>query len=299
MSGDGDDRGSSRFGGAWTERKLATLRKYLQAFTTALKKKPNAGSPFELWYVDAFAGSGHRAELRHGGPALFSDDIEAVGLRKGSVQIALETAPRFHRFLFIDRDEECCTALRRLTAERGELKEDVEIRCGDANVELEELCAESWRARRAVVFLDPFATEVHWSTLEAIAKTRAMDTWILFPLMAVNRMLTTRGKIPGSWSKRIDDVFGTPGWRDRIYAQRPSIGLFGQDETELFKRRIEEIGKYFLERLKGIFAGVAERTKILTNSTNSPLFLLCFAAASPSGAKTAIKIANDLMKGID
>ena len=41
------------FGGEWTREKLDILAAYLDAYTTALKNQP-----FNLWYVDAFAGSG-------------------------------------------------------------------------------------------------------------------------------------------------------------------------------------------------------------------------------------------------
>jgi hypothetical protein len=32
------------------------------------------------------------------------------------------------------------------------------------------------------------------------------------------------------------------------------------------------------------------------NSKNNPLYLLCFASGNPMGAKTAIKIAQDILK---
>ena len=41
------------FGGPWTNDKLEILRRYLDAYTTALKNQP-----FNLIYVDAFAGGG-------------------------------------------------------------------------------------------------------------------------------------------------------------------------------------------------------------------------------------------------
>jgi hypothetical protein len=50
-------------------------------------------------------------------------------------------------------------------------------------------------------------------------------------------------------------------------------------------------------RLKTIFAKVAENPLPLRNSTNTPLYLLCFAAGNPKGATTAVKIAQDILKG--
>lgn len=43
------------FGGGWTKQKLKVLRKYLSAYTTALKRQP-----FKTAYIDAFAGTGYR-----------------------------------------------------------------------------------------------------------------------------------------------------------------------------------------------------------------------------------------------
>jgi len=50
-------------------------------------------------------------------------------------------------------------------------------------------------------------------------------------------------------------------------------------------------------RLKTVFARVAENPLALRNSTNTPLYLLCFAAGNPKGAATAVKIAGDILKG--
>jgi len=43
-----------KFGGDWTQEKLARIRSYLGAYTTVLKKQP-----FKLIYIDAFAGTGY------------------------------------------------------------------------------------------------------------------------------------------------------------------------------------------------------------------------------------------------
>ena len=55
-------RQAQMFGGDWTEEKLDMLRKYLRAYTTALKRQP-----FGLMYIDAFAGSGYRQAKQSGG----------------------------------------------------------------------------------------------------------------------------------------------------------------------------------------------------------------------------------------
>ena len=45
--------------------------------------------------------------------------------------------------------------------------------------------------------------QVQWDTMKAIAETKAIDLWILFPLgVAVNRLLKKDGNIEDSWRLR-------------------------------------------------------------------------------------------------
>ncbi len=50
-----------------------------------------------------------------------------------------------------------------------------------------------------MVFLDPYGMQVEWSTIEALAATKAIDLWYLFPLgVGVARLLTHRWRYPRS-----------------------------------------------------------------------------------------------------
>jgi len=66
-------------------------------------------------------------------------------------------------------------------------------------------------------FLDPFGMSVEWDVIELVAKTKAIDLWILFPIFAVNRMLVRGKKPPESWKKRLTMVFGTEDWEREFY----------------------------------------------------------------------------------
>lgn len=44
------------FGGPWTILKIEILKKYLSAFTSALKYQPSPENPFDLIYIDARNG---------------------------------------------------------------------------------------------------------------------------------------------------------------------------------------------------------------------------------------------------
>jgi len=99
-----------RFGGDWTDEKLAVIAHYLASYTTALKDKPSKEHPFRKGYIDAFAGTGYRF-ARHEDEAgdsqapLLPDlaEKEPQALLDGSARIALKTEPRFDRYVFADR----------------------------------------------------------------------------------------------------------------------------------------------------------------------------------------------------
>jgi len=183
-----------------------------------------------------------------------------------------------------------------LKQEFPELATRISIRQVDANSEIAKLCEKDWSSHRAVLFLDPYGMQVEWTTIRAIAKTRAIDLWILFPLgIGVNRLLTKSGDIPYSWRQRLDLLLGTDDWYDEFYRAESVETLFGPADR-VVKASTDIVGKYFNNRLKSIFAAVADEPRVLRNSSNSPLYLLCFAAGNPKGAPIALKIANHLLK---
>ena len=129
--------------------------------------------------------------------------------------------------------------------------------------------------------------QVEWKTIEAIAATKAIDLWLLFPLgMGVNRLLTKSGDIPESWRRRLDLLLGTTTWYDEFYRVESKPTLFG-DADRVVKASMETIGRYFNDRLKSVFAGVAEEPRVLWNSANCPLYLLCFAVGNERGGHRA------------
>jgi three-Cys-motif partner protein len=139
--------------------------------------------------------------------------------------------------------------------------------------------------------------QVDWSTIEALAATKAIDLWYLFPLgVGVARLLTHDGDIPEPWKKRLDTLFGTDTWRTEFY--RVTLGqadLFGESRDVVSRDApVAKIESFIHRRLDGTFVKAA-KGKILRNSRQSPLYLLCFAAANEKGAPTAIKIAQDIL----
>ncbi len=279
------------FGGNWTEEKLKRVKKYLVAYATIMNKQS-----FRFAYIDAFAGTGYRTiEQNETDDFLFPEfgECETKQFLDGSARIAIQIKPRFTKYLFIERDSEKIKALENLREEFPTLGKDIGIVNQDANAYLQELCLNySWKNNRAVLFLDPYGMQVTWNTIEAIAKTKAIDLWLLFPLgVAVNRLLKKDGKINISFRKRLDQMFGTTEWFKHFYSIKTRPSLFGEEKGLEKICNFDTIGKYFVSRLKKIFPKVAEKPLALRNSRNNPLYLLCFASAN----STAVKIAQQIL----
>ena len=288
------------FGGRWTQRKLELLKKYLSAYRKIFERNAKARF-FETNYVDAFAGTGEIPRRKLQG--LFEDDLDLLRaeeeFRKGSVTRALEVDPPFNHYVFIEKDSKKCGELRELAKDFP--GRDITVVNDDANTALLKWCRElDATHQRAVVFLDPFGASVEWKVIEAIADTKAVDLWILFPYSAINRMLVNEGMPRESWAKRLTRIFGTEEWKRKFYSTTSWKSLI---ETEPVKRVYrtadqEEITKFFVERLREKFVAVAS-PGFLFNSKGALLFVLLFAAGNEKGADAGLRIANNLLRDLN
>lgn len=167
---------------------------------------------------------------------------------------------------------------------------------GDANARILEFCQETnWRNTRAVMFLGPYGMQVEWSLIKAIARTKSIDLWYLFPAMAVVRMTPKSGLISPQWLNRLDLVLGDKGWREVFYQDPPQPDLFAGADSRLEKSTdVETIEAYLLKRLRAEFAGVAPRTWRLVNKGQC-MFILAFACGNANAKDTAIRIATYLI----
>ena len=57
--------------------------------------------------------------------------------------------------------------------------------------------------------------------------------------------------------------------------------LLGEETGYAKRANSDGIGRFFVERLEQVFAGVSKNPLPLRNSKGVPLFLLCFAASNP------------------
>ena len=270
------------FGGQWTVEKLDILRSYLDAYTTALKNQP-----FKLMYVDAFAGTGDIS------PPLADDDARAF--IDGSARLAIDIDNRpFDRLIFVEKDTQRYNQLVTLRQENTD--RDIRTENADANVFLSNL-QENWRTWRGVLFLDPFATQVEWATIEKIAGFNALDTWILFPISAIARMLPVSKNpddISEAWADRLTKIFGDESWRG-LYHVSPQLSLFG-DQAHQRDPGTDGISKIYKDKLKGLFGQrFMETSKTFMNSKNSPLFEFVFCVGNENGIGPAKRIASHIL----
>ena len=295
---------TNQFGGLWTQEKLRILRGYLEGYTTALKKQR-----FTLVYVDAFAGTGYidTGSLCNSQQTLHlvdesEMDPDTADVLKGSTRLALEVDDRpFDEFVFVEHNPAYAAELQRLQYEFP--NRNIRVNAADANVFLPEWCESQnrhlgvpWRHQRAVIFLDPFATEVDWQTVQSIASTKSVDLWILFPLSALTRILPTERQPDEEWSVVLDRVFGDSEWRDAFYRTQVQLGMFGEDRILTVRSDQQAIVDAYLAKLKTVFEAVAPTPRWFLNSRNSPQFAFMFAASNPVGASIAVRIADHLLR---
>ena len=290
---------SAEFGGPWTLEKLGILERYLDAYTTALKDQP-----FELWYIDAFAGSG-RIDLPGGEEAyrFLLNDRETRDFVEGSAARAIKIQNRpFDKFVFVEKNAAQYDKLRKLAESHRD--RDIDTRHADANEYLAGF-DHDWSdrcgvLRRGVLFLDPYATAVEWATIEKIAGLEALDTWILFPTSALSRMLP-RERMPEDvdpmWAERLTKIYGDESWRE-LYQPTPDLfpDLFGE---ELSQRSLGVSGllSIYKKNLENLFGNrFLQESRPLVNSKNSVLFEFIFCAGHPKGARIAHRIARHIVE---
>lgn len=296
-----EDKRMHRFGGEWTEEKLQRVESYLSAYSTALKNQR-----FTRVYIDAIAGTGYRStkgcdDTTHPMfPDMFAEETRTF--LAGSVRRALGVTPQFDEYHLIDKDPAKCRELRTMIeSDFPDLRNRVIFQATEANQYLKRVCLGDWIAdkRRGVLFLDPYGMQVEWNTIVAIAQTEAIDLWVLFPLgVAVNRLLPKSGDIAERNRAALDRIFGTRKWEDAFYeTDTRSRFLWEEAQAKRKKADFEAIGRFYIERLRGVFPGVAENPLYLCNSRNNPLYLLCFACGNPKpkAKGLALKIARHIL----
>jgi three-Cys-motif partner protein len=220
---------------------------------------------------------------------------ESVEHRRGSAQIAIDVVPHFNRLVFIDSKPKHCAALRDLAAKYP--NREIVVIQEDANRSIQSAIAwDGWISARAVLFLDPYGMEVEWTTLEAIAKTGAIDVWFLFPLSGLYRQATRKSdKITPDKRAAITRILGTDAWEKELYSDlgQPDIC----DAPFQRAKDVKGLERYVKRRLEVIFPKVFD-PKALPIDLGPQRFslFLCISNSAPKAIGLSTKIANHILK---
>jgi len=262
--------------GPWSEDKLALLRKYLEAYTTIMQGQRWCRNGYH--YVDAFAGTG-KPRAR--------DEERYID---GSPRVALTIRYPFHSYTFIEKTPWRVQQLEKLKDEFPD--RDVRIREGDCNDIIKTEIVSNIRYERfnrGLIFLDPFSMDVEWPTIQEIAGTRALEIFLNFPVMALNRTVLPNdpNALTEAQIRRMNNFWGSTEWRGDIYQQVST--LFGTVEMKMQPTTGKRLGRLFTRRLREVFRHVTEPL-VMTNSRNAPLNCLIFAGHNVTGARIVREI---------
>jgi three-Cys-motif partner protein len=260
--------------GYWSEIKLAIVREYASAYSIILNKQ--AGIRAHL-YIDGFAGAGVHISRQTG------------QFIAGSPLNALNIAPPFKEFHFIDLDGGRAQSLRELAGAR----KDVLVYEGDCNEILLKTVfprARYEEYRRALCLLDPYGLHLNWQVVHTAGQMRSIEIFLNFPVMDMNMNVLWRNpeQVQKSQVGRMDAYWGNGTWRDAAYTK--TRGLFGDLEE---KADGEVVAKAFQERLCRVagFQYVPDPMP-MRNTKGGVVYYLFFASPNRNGAK----IVGDIFK---
>jgi three-Cys-motif partner protein len=285
-----------KFGNVSTDLKLSLVEDYLCAFTKALRDQFD-----ELWYIDAFAGTGDRA-VEHdarGADMIGPERAAHIERRRGSASIALQVTPAFDRLVFMDKKRSHCLALAEL--QKAHSGRNIQIVRADANFAIQQELAtrSSWAGVRAVMFLDPYGLAVDWATLERIRATEAIDVWYLVSLSGLFRQ-AAHDPTAVTEKKRaaITRMLGTADWETEWYRREEKPDLFGGlDAIHQRTADVNAIEVFVLKRLQSLFPKVLG-PKRLYSDRKVPQFALFLAISNPApkAIGLATRIGNHILK---
>ena len=259
--------GLQRFGGAWTEDKLAVLRDYLSFYTTALKGR------FDLIYIDTFAGTG-RCQVKAGANGERTID--------GSATIALNNDPAFKHVHLIERRKIFARELQHLI-DKHPNGASATLVVGDAAKALSGVLdryKSSWSSTRGVLFLDPYGLQCTWEMLCQIAETEALDVFFLVSLSGLFRQAAVDEKgIDEGKAARLTKFLGTDEGRRRLYTNVQEDLWDAPQVTR--EPGYQDILRFVTERLEERFPHVGAPL-LLRAPKKAPLYALFFAVSNPS-----------------
>ena len=237
--------------GSWSTHKHHFLRRYIDAFTTAMRGKAWNG----LHYIDLFASAG------------LEKVKESGALDWGSALIAAQCT-HFAQLHLCELDKARFDALSVRIA-RYPQRIKPQLIFGDANVVVHEVIASLPPKSLSLAFLDPHGLNLNFETLRVLSQ-RKVDLIIFFPdhLDALRNWEDVYLDNPNS---NLDRVLGISSWRQKL-SENPS-DTWAQVLSDLYVQQIGSLGytHFDYERIS------------LPNGRH--LYKLIFCSASKTGAK--------------
>lgn len=278
--------------GPWARQKLDGLEAYLEAYTTALKK-----NPFDLVFIDAFAGAGI-SKIRNDWAGAESDDLSLLDddfmkneeqFIEGSPRRALGLNTPFNRYFFFDADAGRANSLKELEVDYP--GRNIKVEVGDANKLIQNLIPQiNSPMTKGIAFLDPYGPHLDWKTIQALGRTKKFEVMINFPLgMAINRLITKSGDIPDNWRSGLNMCFGGNEWEDLVYDEK--VDLFGDTTRHKVDDAAKRLLTLYTNGLKNIFGHVSQPS-VVCNSREMPIYYMIWAGPHPLG----LKIADHVLK---
>lgn len=257
--------------GYWSELKLEIVEKYGSAYTRAFANS----SRLKKYYIDAFSGAGSHISKRTG------KQVE------GSPARALKIRPSFDHFYFIDLDKGKTAYLKEIYGNRT----DVTIHTGDSNLYLKKTLLPTIRYEnynRALCLLDPYGLHLDWEVMLQAGKSRAIDMFLNFPVMDMNRNAIWRNqdKAPQDGLDRMTRFWGDESWKSAAYSENPQSNLFG--ESDPIKLGNAAIVSAFQERLRKVAGFRFVPDPLPMRNSNSAVVYYLFLASQKSVADKII-----------
>jgi three-Cys-motif partner protein len=254
--------------GPWSEIKLDILRDYAAPYSRILH---NSG--LRHGYIDAFSGPGLHVKKGGGEEVL------------GSPLVALGVQPPFDEYHFIDLDRAKVDFLRKQVGHRP----GVFFYNADSNqVMLESVLPRFTYTKRtrALCVLDPYALTLNWEVVCAAGATRAVEVFINFPVMQMNRNCKHEkiSRILPGELEAMDRFWGGRSWHSAMFRPSSQGNLFGDEDLDKTENR--DLVNAYCERLKETagFGFVAEPLA-MRNSRNAIVYYLIFAGPNRTGWK--------------
>ncbi len=253
-----------RESGYWVVDKLDYIRKYITIFITSMRKK----NWHIINYLDLFAGPG-KCRIR-----------ETNDILLGSPLIALTARYPFGRYFFVDADPANVRALRQRSS-KSEYENRVLCFEGDSNKLVHSITQQiieedanrpkgKWPSLN-LAFLDPEGLELHWGTVEALARVSRMDLIIHYPQMGISREMPN--EIELSPPTKLDRFFGDTAWRD-IFKRSRKAGK-GSPHRDLISYYKEKLARYGY-KVREIPTG--DEARIVHPTRGATLYRLIFAS---------------------